>query len=64
MFGQVWKWAGEYRLTERNIGVAPYQIPIKLKALFDDVKFWIENNVLLHAADSGNYSELIQFVTK
>lgn len=44
MFGQVWKWAGEYRATERNIGVAPYQIPVKLKGLFDDVKFWIENH--------------------
>ena len=44
MFGEVWKWAGEYRTTERNIGVAPYQIPVKLMQLFDDVKFWIENN--------------------
>jgi len=43
MFGDVWIWAGEYRTTERNIGVAPYQIPIKLMQLFDDVKFWIEN---------------------
>ena len=30
MFGQVWEWAGEYRTTERNIGVAPYEIPVKL----------------------------------
>lgn len=43
MFGAVWKWAGAYRTSERNIGVAPYQIPIKLMQLFDDVKFWIEN---------------------
>ncbi|MDD5929382.1 MAG: mobile mystery protein B [Spirochaetales bacterium] len=43
MFGDVWKWAGVYRTSERNIGVAPYQIPIKLMQLFDDVKFWIEN---------------------
>ncbi len=43
MFGDVWKWAGTYRNSERNIGVAPYQIPIKLMQLFDDVKFWIEN---------------------
>lgn len=43
MFGNVWKWAGTYRNSERNIGVAPYQIPIKLMQLFDDVKFWIEN---------------------
>ena len=43
MFGDVWKWAGTYRTSERNIGVAPFQIPIKLMQLFDDVKFWIEN---------------------
>ena len=43
MFGDVWIWAGEYRSTERNIGVVPYQIPVKLMQLFDDVKFWIEN---------------------
>ncbi|MCQ2063564.1 MAG: mobile mystery protein B [Fibrobacter sp.] len=69
MFGQVWNWAGEYRTTERNIGVAPYQIPVKLKTLFDDVKFWIENHtfsnleiavrlhhrlVLIHPFPNGN----------
>lgn len=43
MLGDVWKWAGTYRTSERNIGVVPYQIPIKLMQLFDDVKFWIEN---------------------
>lgn len=42
MFGQVWEWAGEYRTTERNIGVAPYEIPVKLLYLFDNTKFWIE----------------------
>ena len=43
MFGDVWVWAGEYRITERNIGVAPYQISIKIMQLFDDLKFWIDN---------------------
>ena len=43
MFGDVWKWAETYRTSERNIGVAPYQIPMKLMQLFDDMKFWIEN---------------------
>ncbi len=43
MFGDVWKWAGTYRTSERNIGVVPYQIPMKLMQLFDDMKFWIEN---------------------
>jgi Fic-DOC domain mobile mystery protein B len=44
MFDSVWTWAGSFRTTERNIGVAPDQIPIKLKNLFDDVHFWIEDN--------------------
>ena len=43
MFCDVWVWASEYRITERNIGVAPYQIPMKLMQLFDDLNFWIDN---------------------
>ena len=41
MFGDVWKWAGTFRTTERNIGAAPYEIQTKLRILLDDVKFWI-----------------------
>ena len=43
MFDEVWKWAGMFRTTERNIGVAPYQIQPQLRVLLDDIKFWIEN---------------------
>lgn len=43
MFGDIWQWAGAFRTTERNIGAAPYQIQPKLRILFDDVKFWIDN---------------------
>lgn len=42
MFGDIWKWAGTYRISERNIGVAPYEIQPKLRLLLDDVKFWLE----------------------
>lgn len=44
LFGDVWKWAGSFRDTEKNIGVEPYQIGIHLRNLLDDVKFWIEND--------------------
>jgi len=43
MFGDIWKWAGSFRTTERNIGVAPYEIQPKLRILLEDVKFWIDN---------------------
>ncbi|MEL1265903.1 mobile mystery protein B [Pseudoxanthomonas putridarboris] len=42
MFGQVWAWAGTYRNTERNIGVAPHQINMQLRQLFDDARAWRE----------------------
>ncbi len=42
MFGQVWQWAGRYRLTERNIGIAPHDICMQLRQLFDDTAAWRE----------------------
>jgi Fic-DOC domain mobile mystery protein B len=40
MFGNVWKWAGEKRQNELNIGVAHYQIDIQLQSLLDDLIYW------------------------
>lgn len=45
MYGNVWRWAGSYRMTNKNIGVDKWQIPVSLKNLCDDTLFWIENNV-------------------
>ena len=42
MFGDVWTLAGTFRTTERNIGVAPYNIQPELRNLLEDVKCWIE----------------------
>ena len=48
MFGQVWKWAGEYsRETNRRIGSDSFMIPIDLRGLLGDVRYWM---------DSGTYS--------
>jgi Fic-DOC domain mobile mystery protein B len=44
MFKDVWKWAGQFRNTERNIGVSPWQISVELRKLLDDTKYWIENH--------------------
>ncbi|MGG7036276.1 MAG: mobile mystery protein B [Flavobacterium sp.] len=43
MFGKVWKWAGDFRKTEKNIGVPWVKIGIELRQLLDDTKYWIEN---------------------
>ncbi len=69
MFDQTWKWAGEYRWTEKNIGVSFHEIRERLMTLFGDARYWIENNtyspdeisvrfhhrlVLIHPFPNGN----------
>ena len=44
MYGNVWAWAGEYRHTNKNIGVDKWQMPTALRYLLDDVKYWYANN--------------------
>jgi Fic-DOC domain mobile mystery protein B len=41
MFANVWKWAGYFRQSDKNIGVPWYQISTSLKNLCDDVDLWI-----------------------
>ena len=43
LFGEVWDWAGQFRRTEKNIGVDPRQIQVQLRVLTDDTHYWIEN---------------------
>ncbi len=42
LFAEVWTWAGDFRLSEKNMGVAPEQISVFLKNLLDDVNYWIQ----------------------
>lgn len=69
LFGQVWKWAGAFRKTEKNIGVDPVQVAIQLRQLLDDARYWIAHEtyppkelaarfhhklVLIHPFPNGN----------
>jgi Fic-DOC domain mobile mystery protein B len=69
MFDQTWKWAGEYRRSEKNIGIPFHEIRERLMALFGDFRYWIERNtypldeiavrfhhrlVLVHPFPNGN----------
>jgi len=45
MYGNVWSWAGEFRKTNKNIGVDKWLISIELKKLLEDMPYWIDNKV-------------------
>lgn len=43
MFGDVWRWAGQYRTSARNIGVDAYRITMDVQQAIDDACYWIEH---------------------
>jgi len=43
MFDNVWKWAGNYRQTERNIGCDPKEIRQRIPQLLANLRYWLEN---------------------
>ena len=42
LLGDVWEWAGSFRLRELNIGVDPKNIPVDLNNFLEDAKLWIK----------------------
>jgi Fic-DOC domain mobile mystery protein B len=43
MFGEVWKWAGSKRKTNKNIGVDKFQISTSIRNLLEDCIYWVDN---------------------
>lgn len=69
MFGRVWRWAGKFRQSDKNIGVDHFLIQTELRKLLDDCRYWIEHGtyppdeiaarfhhrlVLIHPFPNGN----------
>ena len=46
MFRDVWRWAGKFRTSEKNVGkVFSYQVPEEVRKLCDDTTFQIKQGV-------------------
>ena len=41
MFGNVWKWAGKYRTSDKNMGIPFWEVAVKVRGLCEDAKLWI-----------------------
>lgn len=44
MYGRVWKWAGQYRKSNKNIGIDYSLVQIELRKLLDDTAYWLEHD--------------------
>lgn len=69
MFGHTWKWAGEFRKSQKNIGIEAYRIESELHQLCGDIQYQIQHTafsldeiairfhhrlVFIHAFVNGN----------
>ncbi len=43
MFGEVWTWAGDYRTSNKNMGVEHGTIVPRLYEVFDNVGYWADH---------------------
>lgn len=55
MFCNVWEWSGTYRKTNKNIGIDWWKIPVELRNLLEDVRYWISENTY------GSYEIAVRF---
>ena len=42
MLGDVWRWAGKFRTSEKNLGVPFYEIAPTVRQLLDDTQAWVD----------------------
>ena len=62
LFGSVWKWAGTFRRTEKNIGVDPIQVAIQLRQLLDDAKYWVEHGTYAPKELAARFHHKLVFI--
>ena len=55
MFNQTWRWAGQARRSDKNIGVSWVEIPARLRQMVGDVRAQIEHRAYSPTEISARY---------
>jgi Fic-DOC domain mobile mystery protein B len=59
MFENVWKWAGQFRTSNKNLGIDKNQIRAEVKKLLDDCRYWIDHKVFVEDEIAVRFSHRI-----
>jgi Fic-DOC domain mobile mystery protein B len=62
MFGNVWRWAGTYRNSNKNIGVDRELIPIRLNEAFDNVRYWVKHTTYSPDEIAARFHHALVFI--
>lgn len=55
MFNHTWKWAGQARRSDKNLGVRWHEIPVRLNQMLGDVRTQIEKKVYVPVEIAARY---------
>lgn len=60
MFGRTWKWAGQFRKSDKNIGCTWTQVPTRLRQLLDNTAYQLDANAFaLNEAAARFHHQLV-----
>ncbi len=62
MYKDVWRWAGEFRKSNKNLGVPWTQVGTDLKYLLDDCKHWIDKKAYTPDEIAVRFKHRIVFI--
>ena len=62
MFGQVWRWAGSYRASNKNLGVDRALILPRLYEALDQTRYWMEHQTFPPDEIGARYHHALVFI--
>ncbi len=62
MFDKVWRWAGEFRTTPSDVGVAPLRIAPELERVIADAKGWASHSTYMPDEIAVRYHHALVWV--
>lgn len=62
MFDQVWRWAGQFRTSNKNIGVDHRTAQVRLRQALDDARYWVDHKTYSHDEIAVRFHHALVFI--
>lgn len=62
MFGEVWRWAGTYRSSNKNIGIDHTQIQPRLYEMLNNFQYWIDHKTFSADETAVRFHHALVFI--
>ena len=62
MFKHTWKWAGQFRTSDKNIGIHWPQVQSELHKLCEDARYWVDNQTYTWVELGARFHQRLVFI--